>query len=372
MEILWLAHRDPLNPKAGGAEKIILEVSKRLVDRGYDITILTGGWRNCKRYEFKEGIHIYRYGVRALPHFVLPFFLMKRHFDIVIADLGHAVPWVTPILLRKKTVVSFLHLHARSLPGQANVVLAKSITALEKLYFLFYNKQKFVTISNTSFQDLVGLGINPKNIIKIHPGVNTGLFHPSIKTQYPSMIYYGGMRAYKRPNEAIYLLHELIKQTDNLHLTIVGEGVEKAKLESLISKLNLETNVTFTGRINDEDLSRIVSESWLNIHTSVTEGWGISIVEAAAAGTPTVAYDVPGVSESIENGMNGLRVKDGDRDALKNAALTILNDPKAWSVKAKEAIKKYSWDKTAQSWENLILEVVGTQKEQMTSSSYDL
>lgn len=372
MKLLWLAHRDPFNPKAGGAEKIILEVSKRLVNCGYDITILTGGCRNCKRYEFKEGIHIYRYGVRALPHFVLPVFLIKRHFDIVIADLGHAVPWVTPILLGKKTVVSFLHLHARSLPGQVNAVLAKSITALEKLYFLFYNKQKFVTISNTSFQDLVGLGIIPKNIVKIHPGVDTSLFHPSIKTQYPSMIYYGGMRAYKRPDEAIYLLHELIKRTANLHLTIVGEGVEKPKLESLVSKLNLETNVTFTGRINDENLARIVSESWLNIHTSVTEGWGISIIEAAAAGTPTVAYDVPGVSESIENGMNGLRVKDGDRNALKNAAIAILNDPKAWSIKSEETIKKYSWDKTAQSWERLILEVVGKQEGQVTPFSKDL
>ncbi|MEM3191136.1 MAG: glycosyltransferase, partial [Candidatus Parvarchaeota archaeon] len=115
MKILWLAHRDPLNPKAGGAEKIILEVGKRLVRKGYDITVFAGGWRNCSRHEYLEGIHIYRYGYRVLPHFILPVFLLKEDFDLVIADLGHAVPWIIPILLRKKTIVSFLHLHARSL-----------------------------------------------------------------------------------------------------------------------------------------------------------------------------------------------------------------------------------------------------------------
>ncbi|MEM0136210.1 MAG: glycosyltransferase family 1 protein, partial [Thermoplasmatales archaeon] len=106
MKILWVAHRDPLNPRAGGAEKIILEVGKRLVNNGYHITVLAGGWSKCKKYECLEGIQIYRYGFRVLPHLILPLFLIKRHFDIVIADLGHAVPWISPVLLRKKMVVS--------------------------------------------------------------------------------------------------------------------------------------------------------------------------------------------------------------------------------------------------------------------------
>ena len=366
MKILWLAHRDPLNPKAGGAEKIILEVGKRLVNNGYDITVFAGGWRKCNKYECIDGIHIYRYGFRALPHFILPAFLIKRHFDLVIADLGHAVPWVSPVLLKKKTVVSFLHLHARSLPGQVNFGLAKFITALEKSYFIFYSKQRFVTISNTSLLDLVRLGIKPENIALIHPGVNTDFFHPTRKTEYPSMVYYGGMRPYKRPEEAVYLLRQLLKHIDNIHLTIVGEGVEKAKLELLVQSLNLRSHITFTGILDNKDLARIVSESWLNIHTSVTEGWGISIVEAAAAGTPTVAYDVPGVSESIENGLNGLKVEDENRDALRDAALAILNDPKTWSSNSVAASKKYSWEKAAELWQNLILQVTGKQNFEMT------
>lgn len=357
MKILWLAHRDPQNPKAGGAEKIILEVGRRLVNNGHEVTIFSGGWKNCQRYGCIDGLRIYRFGFRAVPHFALPIFLLKRHFDLVIADLGHAVPWVVPVLFRKKTVVSFLHLHARSLPGQVSFAMAKLITVIEKLYFLIYRNQSFVTISNTSMQDLIRLGIDPKHMTLIHPGVNSELFYPGKKTEQPSIVYYGGMRAYKRPEEAIYLLNGLLGEVDGIHLTIVGTGIEMPRLELLVKNLNLTPYVTFKGRLSDEELSKTVSEAWLNVHSSITEGWGISIIEAAAAGTPTVAYNVPGVSESVEIGMNGLMVPDGDRNALREGALTILSDHESWSLKSIDVAKKYSWETTARLWQNVILKV---------------
>ena len=185
MKILWLAHRDPLNPKAGGAERIIYEVGLRLAKGGNQVSVLAGGWKNCKKEESLNGIHIIRYGHRIGPHIALPIHLLKHRYDIIIADLGHAVPWVSPTLLRRTTLVSFLHLHARSLPGQVGRLLVYLITAVEKLYFIIYNRSRFVTISNTSFVDLENLGIKSKNISIIHPGVNSELFHPSTKTEYP-------------------------------------------------------------------------------------------------------------------------------------------------------------------------------------------
>jgi glycosyltransferase involved in cell wall biosynthesis len=362
MKILWLAHRDPQNPRAGGAEKIILEVGRRLVSNGHEVTIFSGGWKNCQRYELVNGLNIYRFGFRAVPHLILPVFLSKRHFDLIIADLGHAVPWFVPVLLRKKTIISFHHLHARSLPGQVNFLMAKLITVVEKLYFFIYRNQSFVTVSITSMQDLIELGINPKHVTLIHPGMNSELFHPCKKTEQPSIVYYGGMRSYKRPEEAIYLLSGLLGEFEDVHLTMVGTGIEIPRLELLVNNLNLISHVTFKGRLSDEELSKTVSESWLNVHSSTTEGWGISIIEAAAAGTPTVAYNVPGVSESIENGMNGLTVPDGDRNALRKAAITILSDHKSWSLKSIEVAKKYSWEITANLWQNFILKVTEESK----------
>ena len=235
--------------------------------------------------------------------------------------------------------------------------MAKIITVIEKLYFLIYRHQNFVTISKTSLQDLIELGINSKLVTLIHPGVNNGLFHPRKKTEQPSIVYYGGMRSYKRPEEAIYLLNGLLDEFDDIHLSMIGTGIEMPRLKLLVSNLNLNSYVTFKGRVSDEELSKTVSEAWLNIHSSITEGWGISIIEAAAAGTPTVAYNVPGVSESVESGMNGLTVPDGDRNALRDAALTILFDHESWSLKSIDVAKKYSWELTTKLWQKVILNV---------------
>lgn len=367
MKILWLAHRDPLNPRAGGAERIIYEVGMRLVKNGNNVSILAGGWEKCKREEYLNGIHIMRYGYRVGPHIALPVHLIKNRYDIIIADLGHAVPWVSPILLRKRTIVSFLHLHARSLPGQVGRLLAYSITAVEKLYFIIYNRSHFVTISNTSLEDLENLGIKSKNISLINPGVNSELFCPSIKTEFPSIVYFGGMRPYKRPEESLYLLKELKNEISDIKLTIIGDGPSRHDVERLCTELGLRDNVTFTGRISDAEVAKIVASSWLNVHSSVTEGWGISIIEAASASTPTVAYRVPGVSDSVEIGHNGITVDDGNRKSMFDAALKIMRNPEKWWASSVEVAKKYSWDKTAELWETLIKEIAGENYEKQKS-----
>ena len=339
-----------------------MRISGRLLTRlakgGNKISILAGGWENCKHNEILNGIHIMRFGKSVGPHLMLPFYLLRNRYDIIIADLGQAVPWVSPIIFKRKTIVAFFHLHARSLPGQVGNILAHTITALEKLYFIIYSKPQFVTISRTSFADLSNLGIKGENITIIYPGVNDELFRPSNKTDHPSIVYFGGMRPYKRPEEALYLVKELSKEINNLKLTLIGDGPSRHELEKLCKELDLTKNVVFTGRVSDKKVSEVVASSWLNIHSSITEGWGISIIEAASAGTPTVAYKVPGVSESIENGLNGILVQNGDRNALANAALAILKDPKKWWFSSTEVAKKYSWDRTAELWENLISEVV--------------
>ena len=357
MNILWLAQRDPLNPRAGGVGRTIYEVCSRLVMRGHEVTLLTGGWTGSKSTEVLEGIKILRYGKNIGPHLALPIFLLKRKYDVVVNDLGHAIPWISSSLLSKNSIAFFHHLHARSLPGQVNPIIAKIITAFEKSYFILYGRSTFVTESLTARADLIYLGINYMRIIRIPPGVDKNTFHPTKKTDYPSIVYFGGMRKYKRPEESIYLLKDLIGRIDDLKLTIVGSGPEYESLIKMTNQMNLHGNITFTGRLTTDELSKIVATSWLNVHTSVTEGWGFSILEAAAAGTPTVAYAVPGVVDAIETDNNGITVKDGDRKALAEATIKILSNPEKWWSSSIEVAKKYSWDKTAQSWEKVIQKI---------------
>ena len=362
VRILWLAHRDPLNPRAGGAERTIYEVSTRLAGKGNKIILLTGGWRNCKSNENLQGIEIHRFGKNIGPHLALPVFLIKGNFDIVVNDLGHAVPWFSSTILNSNNIVFFHHLHARSLPGQVHPLLAKLITALERCYFIIYHNAVFVTESSTSRNDLLKLGIKGNRIFMNPPGVDTMTFHPSDKTNHPSFVYFGGMRKYKRPQEALFLLKRMLGKMRDLRMTIIGTGPEEQHMRRLADDLHIQDHVEFKGRVSTEELASIVASSWVNIHTSLTEGWGLSILEASAAGTPTVAYDVPGVRDAIEDGLNGIKVEDGNREALADAALTILNDPERWWSSSLEVAKKYSRDKTAELWDMLIKQAAAAQK----------
>ena len=356
MKILWLAHRDPMNPNAGGAERTIIEVCTRLARDGHNIVLLTGGWKGCKSMEWLHGIKIYRYGKNIGPHIALPILLLKYNFDLVVNDLGHAVPWFSSTILNKNNIVFFRHLHARSLPGQVNPIFSRLIVAIEKCYFILYHDRVFVTESTTSRDDLLKLGIKGIKIIMNPPGVEKDLFHPSSKSKYPTMVYFGGMRRYKRPQEVLYLLRGLVEKLRDIKLTIIGTGPEEQSMKKLSNELNIGNYVEFKGRITNEELSKIVAYSWLNIHSSVTEGWGLSILEASASGTPTVAFNVPGVRDVIEDQINGIKVKDGDREALLEAAFEILSNPKKWWFSSTEIAKKYSWEKTCEIWKTLIQE----------------
>ena len=362
MKILWLAHRDPMNPRAGGAERTILEVCIRLARDGHNIILLTGGWKGSKSVERVHGINIYRFGKNIGPHLALPILLLKYNFDIVVNDLGHAVPWFSSTILNKNNIVFFRHLHAKSLPGQVSPLVSRLIAAIEKCYFILYHEAVFVTESTTSRDDLLKLGISGIEIIMNPPGVDKKLFHPTTKDKYPSIVYFGGMRRYKRPQEVLYLLKNLLEKLPELKLIIIGTGPEEQSMIKLSSKLNVENHVEFKGRITDEELSEIVSSSWLNIHSSVTEGWGLSIIEASASGTPTVAFNVPGIRDVIEDQINGIKVKDGDREALLEAAFEILSNPKRWWFSSTEVAKKYSWDRTTELWETIIKEMTDDQQ----------
>jgi len=355
VKVLWLAHRDMENPRSGGAERTIYEVGRRLASRGHEVVLITAGWRGSRSRAVHEGIDVRRYPGNLGVHLALPPVLAREEFDAAVCDLGHAVPWPSvPLLARGRCAVFFHHLHVRTLGGQVNPILAATLSAVERAYPVIYRNETFVTESRSSRDDLIRLGVDPWRIVLIPPGVDHGLFRPGPKTPFPSIVYFGGMRRYKRPRDALLVFALVRHGIPDARLYVVGEGPELPGLRELTKRLGIGGSVEFTGRLEYGELARLVSSAWLNIHTSAAEGWGFSITEAAAAGTPTVAYDVPGVSDTVEEGRNGIRVGDGDARALAEAALGILRDPEKLWRSSQEVAAKYSWDRTARMWEGVL------------------
>lgn len=350
MNILWLNHRDPLNPKAGGAERTILEVGKRLVSHGETVTIYSAGWKGSKKLDSIEGMKIVRLGGNIKIHFLLPIYLLRNKYDVIVNDLGHGVPWPSTTVLGKKNLVFFRHLHARSLPGQVNPILGKIITIMEKLYPLIYRNTKVITESSTSEEDLIQLGITKTDIIKIPPGVDLEVFYPGRKTDNVQLIYFGGFRKYKRPELLLNVYEQLKDVVQDLKIVVAGDGklANELKKEALSNDYNIE----FVGKVDQQKLSELIRESWVNLHFSITEGWGYSILEASASGTPTVAFKVPGVVDTIENNYNGFKVQLISQ--FKDVILKIILNEELYSKKSRVFAEMFDWDKTTMSWNELI------------------
>ena len=103
-----------------------------------------------------------------------------------------------------------------------------------------------------------------------------------------------------------------------------------------------------------EKLAELVDESWVNVHCSSSEGWGLSVIEAAASGTPTAAYSVPGISETVVDSKTGLLVDDGNVTALSSAIRSLIENRQDYASRCRKYAEQYTWDKAAELWESLL------------------
>jgi glycosyltransferase involved in cell wall biosynthesis len=356
MNVVWLAHRDPRHPRAGGVETCIEEIGSRLVDRGHAVTLVCPRFIDLPKNESYRGINILRVGVNPFwAHLAYPFLSTSKKKDTVfIDDLGHVVPWLSPQLAKSPSVAFFHHLHARTLSGQVSPALRLPLIALEKTYPIIYRKTRFVTTSIDSMMDLQSLGIRQESITRIPLGVDSDFFTPTAKFEEPTVVYFGGFRNYKRADIALKAFELLMKRLPNAKMLLIGTGPTMQFVQSLVEGSPARHAISFLGRVPRTKLAQLIAGSWVNVHTAVHEGWGLSILEASASGTPTVAFDVPGVRQVVLDNVNGLTVGDGDVNSLSEAMISVINRTRQLSPSCRSWSLKYSWDRCAAKWAVLL------------------
>jgi glycosyltransferase involved in cell wall biosynthesis len=358
MRIAWFALRDPQSPLSGGAEKSILEILTRLVSAGHEIALFTGAWRGAASVSNLDGISCRRLPGTILPHVAVPFILRRfRRFDVIVDDLAHAVPWFSPWFTRAPGVAFFHHLHQRTLHGQLAQPIREIVSGTERLYSSIYRQWPFVTESESSARDLSALGIQRERVIQIPPGVDLGLFRPRKKAPSPQLVYFSGLRRYKRPDLAIEVLSRLHRLGLRPRLVVVGDGPELSSLRIKASALELDSAIDFLGRLRPDALAKVVGESWINLQFAVAEGWGFSVAEAAASGVPTVGFANPGLVDSIRNGVTGSLVPEMDLSSFVRACAEIVADPEPWFDRCLREGRARSWDSVAADWESYLSHV---------------
>ena len=129
---------------------------------------------------------------------------------------------------------------------------------------------------------------------------------------------------------------------------IVGEGYRRAELEQQIHEAGAERWISLPGHVTDNQLLDLYRRSWLLASASAREGWGMTLTEAAACGTPAVVTRIAGHVDAVAEGSSGL-LADG-RDDLRDGMDRVLSDPDLRDRLAAGALvhaDRFTWAATA-------------------------
>jgi glycosyltransferase involved in cell wall biosynthesis len=165
----------------------------------------------------------------------------------------------------------------------------------------------------------------------------------------PTILYLGRLKPYKRIDLLLRAFAALRPHVTDARLSIAGRGEDDARLRELAVQLELGESVVFEGFVDETRKRQLLQEAWVCATPSLMEGWGISVIEANACGTPAVAFDVPGLREAIVDQVSGVIVSaEGDLvGGLATALRAVLTDARLREALARGAVERaasFSWE----------------------------
>ena len=135
-------------------------------------------------------------------------------------------------------------------------------------------------------------------------------------------------------------------------MKIGGRGDHLAELKNYVKEKGLQNNVEFLGFLSEEEKAELLGRAWIFITMAYKEGWGITVIEANAMGTPVIGSDVPGLRDSIIDNKTGLLVKLNDLNKLSEKITELIFDKeklKQMSDEAKSWASNFTWENSARS-----------------------
>ena len=361
MKILVLNWLDRENPQSGGAEVHLHEIFRRLVEWGHSVTLLCSAWPGCERRATLDGIDVHRVGGRYTLSLAAPVYFRRRlrteGFDVVVEDLNK-VPFFAPLWGVGAPVALIVHhLFGATAFQEASFPVAAATWLLERPVPRVFRSVPTVAVSDSTVEDLVRRGLPRSRIEIIHNGGDLEVLSPlPPEERFPeaTLLFLGRLKRYKRVDLLLEAVAALVRRRISCRLLVAGRGDDQPRLEALRKSLKISEHVDFLGFISDAEKRDLLQKGWIHLFTSANEGWGISNLEAAACGTPTIASDVPGLRDSVVDGQTGFLVPHGDVETLSRRIEDLLGDDekrKRLGVGARSFAEGFGWDVSARAME---------------------
>ncbi len=268
----------------------------------------------------------------------------------VLLDAENGVPFFTPLFSRRPKALLMFHVHRDVLLRELPPPISWFTWALEVWCMpLAYRRVPFVAISESTRDDITKHRYTRLPVTLVHSGVDHTLLYPGTKSPEPSVVYLGRVVRYKRIRELLRIFAKVRESVPAAKLYIAGTGGDAEPCRALARDLGLADGAVFTGFVDENEKRRLLSSAWVFAQPSRVEGWGISVIEAAACRTAAVAMRVPGLRDAIIDGQTGRLVQNWDEFG---SALTYILTDEAYrgrlSEHALDYSQSFSWEKSAE------------------------
>ena len=347
-----LAWRDLDDVEAGGSELHAHNVASIWAQAGLQVTMRSSYAPGRPQRRVRGGYTVIRKAGRYLvfPRSIASEITGRLGPSDALVEIWNGVPFFSPLWARGPRMVWLHHVHGpmwgMTLPPR---LAAAGVTLEERVAPLFYRRTPIVTLSTSSKTELVHeLGFDPERVTVVPPGIDPMFSPGGDRSATPMLVAVGRLVPVKDFARLIRIAARVREHVSDLRLVIVGEGYERDQLEAQIADLDDPTWIRLTGRVSDDELVSLYRQAWCVVSTSIREGWGMTVTEGAACGTPCVATRIAGHSDAVDEGRSGLlATTDDDLVAALEQILTDSDLRERMQVGALERAAELTWEQTA-------------------------
>ncbi len=352
-KVTIVAWRDLDDPEAGGSELHAHRIAAIWAKAGIDVVMRTSMVAGQPTSIVRDGYTVVRRGGRYAV-FLQVFMEGLRHRakpGEALIETWNGMPFFSPLWYRGPRIVVLHHVHGPMWKMSLSRGLARVGEAIEKLLAPpIYRSSEIVTLSESSKMEIIEqMHLSASRITVVPPGIEPRFVPGSRVSSDPLVVAVGRLVPVKQFDLLIKALVEVKKSVPKLQAVLVGEGYLRRELEMLIIECDADSWITLPGRLEDDEVVSLYQRATVVASASLREGWGMTLTEAAACGTPSVATDIAGHRDAVADGVSGILAAEGQ--PFIAALISVLSNNEERQELAAGALSVaagFNWDRTAE------------------------
>jgi phosphatidylinositol alpha-1,6-mannosyltransferase len=353
-------------PDIGGIQNLMEGLSNALLNHG-PVKVFADSFENSEEYDQNSKLNIERIsGFKIFKKYrkanLIKEFIKENTLRAAFFDHWKSIENIDSSILDKTK--SFCLIHSKEINHPTGSFLNKRMLSA-------LNKTDFVIANSRFTKNLAAkLGLRSEKIKVINPGCNYPIqinneskeFAKKIYGDaFPKLITISRLDGRKSHQNILMTIKNLLPKFPKLKYISIGDGDERSNLEKLKKELKLDKEVNFIFKSKEEEKIALLEQSDLFVMPSVVykksvEGFGITFMEAACYGKPSIGGVFGGEADAILDGKTGYLCDGSDLNKLYETSLKILenNNYKKLGLNALEFSKNFSWDKIIKKYIELI------------------